>query len=165
MWCIKKPVFICTSGRGVRYSLAALLTMITLVGLCTGVFRVLFVPVSGHDVDANAANKHLRHSSSPLRLPSTAKHITFRATFVAAQAVFNVDEGHFLDWMTSHGWKPRPISGTRLKEADSLALCFHDDSLTAVSDGYWFSNSSHRGGWDVIYDRVESKVWVHYSHH
>jgi hypothetical protein len=46
-----------------------------------------------------------------------------------------------------------------------LSQCFEDELLPTVSEGFSFSNSSHRGGWDLVYDRKAKKGWVCYAHH
>jgi hypothetical protein len=150
--------------RPIRFSLRALMVFVVLCCFASFLLRAFTVTVSAESVGASRANRLLWDVGSPLQVPVTATNVTLWAWFRQAQASFEIDEKDLLDWTGKQNWKVEPITGGHCKAMQILSQCFEPNFPESIANGYSFSNSSHRGGWDVVYDRLERRAWVHYSH-
>jgi len=151
--------------RPIRFSLRALFILVVFCALALYLLRFLIVTVSAENVSADRANKLLWHVGTPLQVPMAATNVTLRAGFLQARASFEIGEKDFLAWTRKWSWKVEPITKGHCKAMQVLSDVFESSFPESIADGFSFSDSSHRGGWDVAYDRVERRAWVHYSHH
>lgn len=156
------------SRKSIRYSLAGLLALVTFCGFGSCVLRTVSLRVSAENVTAKKANEMLRHVviGSRLQVPESASNVTFRAAFFWAFATFEVEEEDFMEWAEKrHNWRLEPIVDGQCRALSNLSGHFDPAIPESISNGLSFTNSSERGGWDVVYDRDRKRVWLDYGHH
>jgi hypothetical protein len=141
-----------------RFSLAILMSGITVFCFCCGFFRLVAYEDVATDVSSQEANERFRRAWSFVRVPEAATHVNLYARYQGGGADFDISEKDFKNWCDERGWKvehrtaPLPFS--------PIAFIIGPNT---TRDGYYFSNSSHRGGWDAMYDVSLQRAWVHYS--
>jgi hypothetical protein len=156
---------ILNSLRKIRYPLSALLALVTFCGFGSCVLRTVFLRISAENVTAQKANDMLWHVGSPLQIPSTASNVSLSASFSRTSASFELDKNDFEQWASNRHWTLEPITSGQSHATSVLSQCFNGVFPTSIADGCSFTNSSNRGGWDVVYDRGEKRVWVSYGRH
>jgi hypothetical protein len=153
------------SRTSIHYPLSALLALVTFCGFGSCVLRAVFFRVTAENTTVQQANKLLWHVGSPLQIPDTANNVTLRASFSRTSATFEMEKQDFEQWASKRSWQLKPITGGQDKAMEGLAQCFHGSFPPSIANGSSFSNSSNRGGWDVVYDHDNERAWVSYGRH
>jgi hypothetical protein len=73
-------------------------------------------------------------------------------------ADFEISHRDFLTWCDSRGWTPK-----EQQSPPPAPPIFFGIGPDDVRHGYYFSNATHRGGWDVMYDIDRQRAWMFYS--
>ena len=126
---------------------------------CGGFGR--WVMYSEHALEASPeiANRILARAwAPPFQIPEESTRVNVDAYSQGGEADFQVSQRDFISWCAKRGWKVEH----RTAPLPSPPLSFIIGPNT-TRDGYYFSNSSHRGGWDAMYDVDLQRAWVHYS--
>jgi hypothetical protein len=144
-----------------RLTLAGLFAIVTFAAVFFCGVRLLFVRVTANAVTPAEANREFGELACPLGVPEKATNVDIYARFQGGGASFDIEESGFLEWARDHDW---PIIRVRPSEDPVWTT---PDCLpkwpTDTKDAWYFSNSTHRGGWDVLFDRGRGRAYVYYS--
>jgi hypothetical protein len=142
-----------------RVSLQVVMISVTLFCVfCGGLGRWVMYREEALEVSPEVANRILTRACTPLRIPTDATRVNVYAYSQGGEADFQISQRDFISWLIKRGWKVEhrtaPLPGPPL---DFII------GPNTTRDGYYFSNSSHRGGWDAMYDVDLQRAWVSYS--
>jgi len=96
-------------------------------------------------------------------MPSNAKRVNLDAGYFAARVSFECEEDDFREWTKQRGWTLNRYQGNESLNHTMLRVEFPDFPKN-IENGYVFSNSSHRGGYDLFYDIDRRRAWLLYAH-
>jgi hypothetical protein len=133
---------------------------------CMGgcVLRLVVTRVSGESLDSTTANERLAFVLSPVCIPQGASGVSLDAGYFNAFVSFQCGESEFKKWATHRNWELERRNYKDPEQLEVFESCFADFHGNE-GDGYVFSNSSHRGGYNVYYELDSGRAWLCYSHH
>lgn len=151
--------------RPYQFSLASLMVLVTLASLCTCGVRVFSRHIHLQGVTPAEANLALSETRSPPMVPLQATNVDVNARFQSGDASFDISREDLKTWCRSRDWPLLRIITPRgvvqgLEVSSYPAHC--PLNLTDIS---YFTNSSHRGGWTLVYDHSSGRAWIQYSAH
>jgi hypothetical protein len=150
---------------GFRYSLRALILLVTVLCCCGGVCHRVTLRYDARGVSSADANRLLSKTMCPVRLPAAAQLVNLNAQFFLCHIGFDLDEPEFLRWADEWGWKLKRIGPSDGLDNFTLPVPTYDDVPESITDGYAHFGCTHRGGYDVLYDRKQQRAWLLYAHH
>jgi hypothetical protein len=127
------------------------------------VARLLTLQYEGRGATAEQANEAFTHTANILHVPPTARNVDYFARFQGGTAAFDVSETEFLAWSKRFPWKLTERTIDQDFPLSWQLRGFEDDWPQDVRRVLYFSNSSHRGGWTVMYDRDHQRAYVCFS--
>ncbi|MCE9528310.1 MAG: hypothetical protein K8R36_19885 [Planctomycetales bacterium] len=120
--------------------------------------RVVFYEDVASNTTADEANQRMVKAGSFVRVPEKATHVNFYARYHGGGADFDISESDFRAWCEERGW---PLTEERsVPPNPPLYVRIGPDD---VRHCYQFSNTTHRGGWIVMYDIDRQRAWMHLS--
>lgn len=120
--------------------------------------RIIFYEDVGSNATSDEANQRFAKAWSVVRVPKEATHVNLYARYQGGGADFDISEKDFVTWCQERGW---PLTEERsVPPSPPLHVDFDRDN---VRHCYYFSNLTHRGGWEVMYDIDRQRAWVHLS--
>lgn len=144
-----------------QYTLLGLVVLLTTAGCFFGIVRVFFSEVNAKDTTPAEANRVFGENLCILTVPEQASRVDIHARFETGGASFDIEEEHFLDWARDHDW-----SITRVQPSSDpqwITPVCRPEWPSSTKDAWYFSNASHRGGWDVMYDRDLCRAYVFFA--
>jgi len=143
-----------------RFSLQVVMVYMTLFCVfCGGFGRWVMFREQALEASPEIANRLLARAwAPPFQIPDEATRVNVYAYSQGGEADFQISLQDFISWCTRRGWKVEH----RTAPLPSPTIAFIIGPNT-TRDGYYFSNSSHRGGWDAMYDVDLQRACVHYS--
>jgi hypothetical protein len=156
-----EPTSLSVRGRPIQYTVLGLVVLVTFAACFFGVVRTLLVSVSAENLTPAQANRVLRENFCQLRVPEQGSNVAVFARFQTGGAAFDIPERNFLDWARDHEWNI-----ARVQPATDPT--WHSPLIVPAwpqntKDAWFFSNGSHRGGWDVMYDRERRRAYVYFA--
>ena len=149
-----------TRRRPIQITIGFLLALTASCGWMTCVARMVTRRIEGQGASATVANEAFGQTACVLRLPDQSHNVDFEAYFQSGNAAFDIAEAEFLMWAREYPWKLSEINLSG-KVPASWELHDHLDGWPEdVCRVWYFSNSSHRGGWTVMYDRDRRRAYV-----
>lgn len=127
----------------------------TLFCICCGCFHFITYREVATDVSSQEANDRFRRAWSIVRVPDEATHVNLYALYLGGGADFDIAEKDFVTWCR---W---PL--TEERSVPPSPPLHEDMGPDNVRHCLWFSNSTHRGGWSVMYDLDRKRAWIYYS--
>ena len=124
--------------------------------------RLMTFRTNRKDVDAATANHVLTHAMSTMRVPLEAERVNIDAGFFSAFASFQISEAEFTALTEKRSWRMKPLARNDEWELYNFRILFQDFP-PSIEDGLYYSNATHRGGYDVLYDRGAQRAWMIYT--
>jgi hypothetical protein len=149
--------------RQFQFSLAGLLLLVTLASLCMCGMRVVNRRISFTGVTAAKANWALSQTLSPPMVPSQATNVDVYAYFQSGNASFDISGKELRSWCESRDWPLRRIIPPRGRPMRWEASSYPSQCPANLTDVWYFSNMSHRGGWTLVYDHSSGRAWLEYA--
>lgn len=128
---------------------------------CVG--RTVFNHIEGYGATAEVANRSFNETFCILQVPERAHSVDYYAYLQSGTAAFDVPEPDFLVWAKEHSWRLSEVKLSGTTPASWELRGFDQDWPQDVRRIWYFSNSSHRGGWAVMYDRDRGRAYVRYA--
>jgi hypothetical protein len=150
-----------TGRKPIQFTIGALLALTTACAFSTCLGRLVFRTIEGRAASAKAANEAFAETMCVLRVPESSDKVDFYARFQSGNASFDVSESEFLAWAKKYPWKLLEfnLSGETPATWGGVEWGWPQDAGRV----WYFSNSSHRGGWNVMYDRDRQRAYVAFS--
>jgi hypothetical protein len=115
-------------------------------------------------LNGTEANQLLRKAWSPARIPATATRVRLDAGFNNCLVAFDVDEASFLAWIKQWSWRLKGIGPQDpLLQFPARGHPINADIPERIDNGYAYFGGTHRGGYDVLYDKDQQRAWLVYS--
>jgi len=152
-----------TNRKPIKFTIASLLVLTSVCAISMGIGRLVFRQIEAQGVSAEAANSAFAETICVLRVPESASNVDVQAGFQSGIAAFDVSEAEFLAWAREHTWKLSEVNLSGTQPASWELHFLYDDWPEDVRHIWYFSNSSHRGGWTVMYDRDRRRGYVGFA--
>jgi hypothetical protein len=152
-----------TRRKPVQFTIGALLVLTAACGFSTCVGRLVSRQIEARGATAVAANSAFAETICILRVPESARNVDFVANFQSGTAAFDVSEADFLVWAKEHSWNLSEVKLAGTTPASWEWRGFDEEWPQDVRRIWYFSNSSHRGGWAVMYDRDRQRAYVRFA--
>jgi hypothetical protein len=125
--------------------------------------RLLTLRYEGRGATAEQANEAFQHTVNSLRIPPTARNVDYEARFQTSSVTFDVTEDEFLTWGKQFPWKLTEVTIDIERPASWQVRGYREGWPEDVRRVWHYSNSSHRGGWSVMFDRDRNRAYVAFS--
>jgi hypothetical protein len=152
-----------TIPRRFRFNLLFLFALTTFAAIGSCVCVTVARKIELKSVTPAEANEAFAATVSVVRVPDSARNVDVFARFQRGHAAFDIAELDFLEFARNRSWKIETLS-LKPNVPTSYQLEGHlpgwpEDAQHVL----YFTNSSHRGGWTVMYDRGRHRAYVFFA--